>query len=226
MQSFFKQEQLFKKMSTVLKDPRLNKLNRAQRVAFLKEHTNDPKNGILSFTTLPLPYDSNVKVTGTLPDKIVVFKSAAMPVKVSFVTTDIEEHSIIVKAGEDLRQDVFVLGVLRLMDEIWRRDGLDLRVTPYRCVALTLSTGILEFIPSEPLSNVIAAYGGSVLAYLNAAATNPSLGSLNSSFELVDRSNSSTMIPQNEIVPEAVLENYVRSCGNLPLIYLCVNQFL
>jgi phosphatidylinositol 3-kinase len=213
MQSLFKQEHLFKKMSLLFRDTRLVRLNRHQRMSLLKEVTSDPKNGILSFTTLSLPYDVNIKVTGTLPDKLLIFKSTAMPVKVTFVTTDINEHSVIVKAGEDMRQDALILGVLRLMDVIWKRNCLELKVTPYRCIALSLTEGMLEFIPSEPLSKIIAAYGGSVLAYLSAASMNPSLASLTSTFDLVERSSSGGNLHPNIAVPGEVLDNFVKSCA-------------
>jgi phosphatidylinositol 3-kinase len=218
VQTLFRQEQVFLKFCTLFKDPRLARISRPQRIELLREITGDPANGVLSFVTLPLPYDASIHVTGTLPDKLTVFKSTAMPVRISFVTTSISEHGIIFKAGEDLRQDIFVLGVLRLFDTIWRGDGLDLRLTPYRCMALSLSDGILEFVPSEPLSNIIAVYGGagSILSYLNAANLDPSMTSLASTFDLVEKSSSSTTVSVTAIlekVPTSVLETYVRSCA-------------
>lgn len=141
MQSFFKQEKVFTKMINLFRNPALIRMGRPQRIEYLRRESGEPQNGILSFTIVPLPYDSVIRVSGTLPDKLTAFKSNAMPVKVTFVTTEISEHAVIVKVGEDLRQDMFVLGVLRLVDWIWKKEKLDLKLTPYRCMALTLTDG-------------------------------------------------------------------------------------
>lgn len=168
LQTLFKEENLFLRRIcwSTLKDSRLERLGRPQRMDFLRRITGDAAHGILSFTATPLPYDASVRVTGTLPDRISVYKSNVMPVKMVFVTSDICEHAVIFKAGEDLRQDMLVLDVLRFVNLVWCRTGLDLCLTPYRCLALSLTDGMLEFIPSEPLSQVLAAYGGDLLAYL------------------------------------------------------------
>lgn len=76
-----------------------------------------------------------------------------------------------------------------------------------------IELGILEFIPSEPLSNIIAVYGGDLLAYLSATAEEASLESLMGSLDL--RSNSPLELQKQSPVPvaESVMDNYVRSCG-------------
>ena len=53
------------------------------------------------------------------------------------------------KAGDDLRQDQLVLLVLRVMDALWRREGLDLQVCAYDCVATGPSTGVLMMVPQS-----------------------------------------------------------------------------
>lgn len=141
LQDLFKQERLFSQMIEIFRLPDLARMSRAQRIEFLQKQCSDPDNGVLSFTPVSLPYDVMIKVTGTLPDKLVVFKSNAMPVKVAFICADIREHALIVKIEEDLRQDMFTLGVLRLIDKLWRLDGLDFCTTAYRCLALTLTDG-------------------------------------------------------------------------------------
>lgn len=169
LEMIFKQEHLFHQMFSLFKDTRNARISRLQRIQYLRDTMSDPKVGLLSFTPITLPYDAEVTVIGTLPHKLTVYKSTAMPVKVSFITTTISEHAMIIKAGEDMRIDVFTHNALHIFDEIWRRNDLDLKLTKYRCQSITLDDGILEYIHSEPLSTIIA--HGTITSYL--ASTSP-----------------------------------------------------
>ncbi|KAG2448608.1 hypothetical protein HYH02_006498 [Chlamydomonas schloesseri] len=63
---------------------------------------------------------------------------------------------IIYKKGDDLRQDHFVLQMIGLMDRMLKRENLDLRMTPYKVLPTSCDDGLLEFVPSVPLSAVLA----------------------------------------------------------------------
>lgn len=77
--------------------------------------------------------------------------------------------------------------------------------------------GMLEFIPSEPLSNIIAVYGGDLLTYLSSASDEPSLESLMSSLDLASATGRPHLPPPSSPaqVAESVLDNYIRSCGTI-----------
>lgn len=51
------------------------------------------------------------------------------PLWIVFQNSDKLGHDIylIFKNGDDLRQDMLTLQMLRIMDRIWKREGLDLR---------------------------------------------------------------------------------------------------
>jgi phosphatidylinositol kinase/protein kinase (PI-3 family) len=42
------------------------------------------------------------------------------------------------------RQDVLTLQMLRIMDKLWKEEGLDLRLNPYGCVATGDELGMIE----------------------------------------------------------------------------------
>ncbi|XP_071607964.1 phosphatidylinositol 4,5-bisphosphate 3-kinase catalytic subunit beta isoform isoform X1 [Heliangelus exortis] len=82
---------------------------------------------------------------------------------------------IIFKNGDDLRQDMLTLQMLRLMDILWKEAGLDLRILPYGCLATGDHSGLIEAVSSSETiadiqlnsSNVAAAAAFNKDALLN-----------------------------------------------------------
>ncbi len=42
------------------------------------------------------------------------------------------QYKVLYKRGDDLRQDQLVVQMFSLMDQLFKRENLDLRLTPYR----------------------------------------------------------------------------------------------
>ncbi|XP_061492720.1 phosphatidylinositol 4,5-bisphosphate 3-kinase catalytic subunit beta isoform isoform X2 [Rhineura floridana] len=62
---------------------------------------------------------------------------------------------IIFKNGDDLRQDMLTLQMLRLMDLLWKEAGLDLRMLPYGCLATGDHSGLIEVVStSETIADI------------------------------------------------------------------------
>ena len=49
-----------------------------------------------------------------------------------------KDFVIMLKVGDDLRQDALIIQSLRVMNELWRNEGLDMQMMVYDCI----STGI------------------------------------------------------------------------------------
>ena len=49
------------------------------------------------------------------------------------------------QVGDDLRQDILILQMIRLMEKIWLRAGLDLKMVTYQCVATGKEEGEHDF---------------------------------------------------------------------------------
>eukprot|EP01084_Bolivina_argentea_P074498 135137_1 len=70
--------------------------------------------------------------------------------------------TVILKKGDDLRRDAAVLHVFRLMNKIWREQGLDFMQVPvnaltYKCIAMSPDFGIIELVEGcKPLRLVSA----------------------------------------------------------------------
>ena len=50
------------------------------------------------------------------------------------------------KHGDDLRQDMLTLQMLKIMNNLWLHDGLDLHMIPYGCLATGFEEGIIEVV--------------------------------------------------------------------------------
>ena len=90
---------------------------------------------------LPLPIDPRVKVDSIDSENASLFKSNLQPLKLVFRTSNNANYPVIFKYGDDLRQDQLIIQMITLIDLIWRRENLDLKLTPYRVLATGLDEG-------------------------------------------------------------------------------------
>ncbi|CAG8484201.1 3624_t:CDS:2 [Diversispora eburnea] len=133
--------------------------------------------------------DTRLKKTG-------VFKSNLFPLRLTFSVVDGSEYPVIFKAGDDLKQDQLVIQIITLMDKLLRKENLDLKLTPYKVLATGQDHGLVQFITSSTLANVLSEYNGSLLQFLK------------------------THHPEEKAVGTygvnpTVMDTYVKSCGNL-----------
>lgn len=98
-----------------------------------------------------LPIDPRVEVGKILVNKCRVMDSAKKPLWLVFENAEEggDPVTVMFKAGDDVRQDSVTLQLIRLMDEMWRDEGLDLAMEPYKCVATSPMTGILQIVPNS-----------------------------------------------------------------------------
>ena len=70
-----------------------------------------------------------------------------------------DEIVVIYKCGDDLRQDQLTLQILRIMERRWERAGLDLKLSPYLCVATGDELGFIEVVlESNTTANITKQY--------------------------------------------------------------------
>jgi len=167
--------------------------------------------------SVPLPSAPYVMVRGVKPDSVRMFKSALYPALVEFITDhndkdkDSEEKSaqdtqkelmgtykVIVKTGDDLRQDQLVIMMIFLMDGILKRGTLDLCLKPYSIIATSTTSGLVEFVDhSFPISQILSAYNNSIMQFFQKVA--PLSGA------------------KFGVNPD-VLQKYIRSCAGYSVI--------
>ncbi|XP_041052806.1 phosphatidylinositol 4-phosphate 3-kinase C2 domain-containing subunit alpha [Carcharodon carcharias] len=90
------------------------------------------------------------------------FSSNAVPLKITLVNADPlgDEINVMFKIGEDLRQDMLALQMIKIMDKIWLQEGLDLRMVIFKCTSTGKDRGMVELVPaSETLRKIQVEYG-------------------------------------------------------------------
>lgn len=174
--------------------------NRKKKADRLRTLLADPdpayKMNFSNFEPIPFPLDPEICIKGIIPEKASLFKSALMPSKLTFLTTENTEYIAIFKHGDDLRQDQLILQTIALMDKLLRRENLDLKLTPYRVLATSTRHGFLQFIESVTVAEVLASEG-SILSFFR-------------------KHHPSDTGPYG-VVPE-VMDTYVRSCAGYCII--------
>lgn len=172
--------------------------DRTKKESQLKSVLSDKSNGLLTFEPIPLPLDPSIRITGCIPERSAVFKSSLFPLLIHLKTDTGGTYPIIFKSGDDLRQDQLVIQIVILMDKLLRKENLDLRLTPYRILATSAFTGIVQFVPSKSLATIEANTPGGIIAYLRNQHPDPT--------------------HQPTGVAKDVMDTYVKSCAGYCVI--------
>ena len=53
------------------------------------------------------------------------------------------------KVGDDLRQDQLTIQILRVMDQMWKKCGMDLLISPYSVVPTGNEEGFIEIVENS-----------------------------------------------------------------------------
>ncbi|TYZ69132.1 hypothetical protein PybrP1_003430 [[Pythium] brassicae (nom. inval.)] len=82
---------------------------------------------------------------------------------------------VMVKNGDDLRQDQLIMQMFTLMDRLLKKVNLDLKLTPYRILATGANDGLMEFVQdSYPVSYVVDKFESpQVLSFLRKHQPDP-----------------------------------------------------
>jgi len=107
-----------------------------------------------------------IECSGIVANKCKVMSSKKMPLWVVFENADPngERYPVIFKAGDDLRQDQMTLQMLRVMDTIWLKHGLDLHMRPYLCTSTGDELGMIEVVKHSTTTAAIQSEFGGRLA--------------------------------------------------------------
>lgn len=96
--------------------------------------------------TFQLPLNPSYRLAAVTCPR--VMDSKKLPLWLTFDNADEPSNkiNIIFKSGDDLRQDMLTLQLIRIMDQLWQAEGLDLQMHPYGCLSTGDQTGLLEVV--------------------------------------------------------------------------------
>ncbi|XP_043267002.1 phosphatidylinositol 4-phosphate 3-kinase C2 domain-containing subunit beta isoform X2 [Venturia canescens] len=88
------------------------------------------------------------------------FPSFTLPLKINFIGCDNVISPAIFKVGDDLQQDMLTLQMVRIMDKLWLKEGLDLKMVTFACVPTGNKRGIIEMVTNaETLRKIQVEFG-------------------------------------------------------------------
>ncbi|XP_014479292.1 PREDICTED: phosphatidylinositol 4,5-bisphosphate 3-kinase catalytic subunit delta isoform [Dinoponera quadriceps] len=177
MRSLFKQMKCLDKLRNASEQAKQRKDRKATLQGFQdfiqEPHCQEAMSDILN------PLDPSFRWNRIKIEKCRVMDSKMRPLWLVFENSDPfgDDIYLIFKHGDDLRQDMLTLQMLRIMDKLWKKEGLDLRMNPYGCISTESRVGMIEVVlNAETIANIQKEKGtfsataafrrGSLLAWL------------------------------------------------------------
>lgn len=122
----------------------------------LMEFLNTP-HVITDLVNVTSPLNPSFRCRSVKKEKCKVMDSKMRPILFQYENIDPngEDINIIFKNGDDLRQDMLTIQMLRIMDRIWKSSGYDFRLNTYGCISMDRRLGMIEVVlDSETIANI------------------------------------------------------------------------
>ncbi|GAB1222713.1 hypothetical protein ENUP19_0121G0064 [Entamoeba nuttalli] len=151
---------------------------------------------------MSLPLDARFRFKKPVPNTGNVFSSKKKPLMLVLENADPlgEPIMVIQKVGDDLRQDILTLQMIRLMNTIWKNNGLDLCMLPYLCIATGNEIGMLELVKNSETYGAIMAMDKSKFSVIKDTAVTTWL-------------KEQCARPESQVTFQEAVENFTYSCA-------------
>lgn len=164
--------------------------------------------------TVQVPLNPVQEVSTLVVEKCRYMSSKMVPLWIVLKNTDplAPPVYLIFKSGDDLRQDLLTLQILRVMDRLWLQNGLDNKMKPYNVLATGINdsgegVGMIEVVlNSTTTSDIQVKHGGGASGALR--------------LDPID-----LFLRQNNPSPQAftnALTNFVQSCAGYCVATYCL----
>eukprot|EP00767_Chilomastix_cuspidata_P002456 gnl/Chilomastix_cuspidata/2583.p1 GENE.gnl/Chilomastix_cuspidata/2583~~gnl/Chilomastix_cuspidata/2583.p1 ORF type:complete len:934 (-),score=373.50 gnl/Chilomastix_cuspidata/2583:3-2804(-) len=164
---------------------------------------------VLNFTTAPFTFDKVVV------ERAHVFKSEMNPILLTLRGAGADtgrQAYILFKSGDDVRKDEAIMCFITLMDDILRAEGMDLCLSPYRALATSPSSGLVEcVIPNMSVQDILTQFKTISRFFAHHAPL------LRGEAEPLVLPDGVDVDMQKHILPSQ-LDNFIRSCSGYAVI--------
>eukprot|EP01114_Cavostelium_apophysatum_P004665 TRINITY_DN1499_c0_g1_i3.p1 TRINITY_DN1499_c0_g1~~TRINITY_DN1499_c0_g1_i3.p1 ORF type:complete len:1359 (-),score=404.78 TRINITY_DN1499_c0_g1_i3:3-4079(-) len=163
-EELLKQTALSENLSSIAAQIKNTKDDKRRKAIILKE---------LSSLKLPKFFQVTINPTyyanGFVLDKCKYYESKTTPLRLVFENIDSIGDPIdaLYKAGDDLRQDQLTLRMISIMDKMWLKEGLDLRILLYKCIATGQDVGWIEVVQNSATTADIQKEAGGISEIFN-----------------------------------------------------------
>lgn len=146
-----KQEELLNRLTTVSND--IKKIRDSQRMSVLLKKLESVQD-YLAENKPTMPWAPSLEVCDLELKSCSYFPSNTLPLKLAFRSCEescnrsikFYTYDTIFKAGDDLRQDMLAIQMIKIMEKLWLREGLDLRMVTFDCLATGDRQGMVEMV--------------------------------------------------------------------------------
>jgi phosphatidylinositol-4-phosphate 3-kinase len=115
---------------------------------------------ILCENPTSLPLSPGIEVRGVQARTCSYFNSNTLPLKINFMGPDRLIIPAIFKCGDDLQQDMLTLQIVRIIDKMWMKEGLNLKMVTFACIPTGTKKGMIEMITdAETLRKIQVEWG-------------------------------------------------------------------
>jgi phosphatidylinositol-4-phosphate 3-kinase len=154
---FLSQNILCKSLDDVAKSVKTAK--ESLKLPFLRQNVENVHQ-ILNENHTSLPLAPGLEVRGVVSKTCSYFNSNTLPLKINFMGPDNLVIPAIFKCGDDLQQDMLTLQIVRIIDKMWLKEGLDLKMVSFQCVPTGFKKGFIEMITdAETLRKIQVEWG-------------------------------------------------------------------
>jgi len=122
-----------------------------------------------------IPFNPKLEAKRLLIHKCRYMSSKMVPLWLVFENADEDSKDpiyVIFKSGDDLRQDILTLQLLKVMDSMWLASGDDFKMTPYEVIATGINddgdgVGMIQVVTdSDTTANIQMKHGGGAVGAL------------------------------------------------------------
>ncbi|XP_073999097.1 phosphatidylinositol-4-phosphate 3-kinase catalytic subunit Pi3K68D [Rhodnius prolixus] len=155
--AFMAQQLLVKGLTEIAESVKISK--EGSRLNILMQGLNN-LHTTLAMTPTCLPLSPSLFVSGIQVRTSSYFPSYTLPLKINFTSDEGFLIPAIFKVGDDLQQDMLTLQMIRIMDKMWLKEGLDLKMVTFACVPTGDRKGMIELVSeAETLRKIQVEFG-------------------------------------------------------------------